>query len=68
LRLQETFKAELKELLVSENGRVIAIHHNSAVRNGKRLDTGCCVVFDVKDGPFIEGREHFNFGRALSGE
>lgn len=56
---QGTFKADLKELLSSENGRVIGIHHNSAVRNGKRLDTGCCIVFEVKDGQIIEGREHF---------
>lgn len=54
-----TFKADLKELMMSENGRVIGIHHNSAVRDGKRLDTGCCIVFEIKDGQVIEGREHF---------
>jgi uncharacterized protein len=56
---QGTFKADLKELLISENGRVVGIHHNSGLRNGKRLDTGCCITFEVKDGQVIEGREHF---------
>ena len=37
---QGTFKADPKELLVSENGRVIGIHDNSGLRNRKRLDTG----------------------------
>ena len=30
-----------------------------AQRNGKRLDTGCCIVFEVKDGRIVDGREHF---------
>lgn len=54
-----TFKAALKDVLESEDGRVVGIHHNSAQRNGKRLDTGCCIVFEVKDGRIVEGREHF---------
>jgi ketosteroid isomerase-like protein len=43
-----TFKAALKDVLKSDDGRVIGIHHNSAQRNGKRLDTGCCIVFEVR--------------------
>jgi ketosteroid isomerase-like protein len=54
-----TFKATLKDVLRSDDGRVIGIHHNSAQRNGKRLDTGCCIVFEVKDGRIVDGREHF---------
>jgi ketosteroid isomerase-like protein len=54
-----TFKADLKALLKSDDGRVAGIHHNSGERNGKRLDVGCCIVFEVKDGQILEGREHF---------
>jgi ketosteroid isomerase-like protein len=54
-----TFKATLQDVLKSDDGRVIGIHHNSAQRNGKRLDTGCCIVFEVKDGRIVDGREHF---------
>ena len=34
-----TFKAELKQVFTSDDGRVIGVHHNSAERNGKQLDT-----------------------------
>jgi uncharacterized protein len=54
-----TFKAELKQLFSADDGRVIGLHHNSAERNGKRLDTDCCVVFEIENGRFISGREHF---------
>jgi ketosteroid isomerase-like protein len=54
-----TFKATLQDVLKSDDGRVIGIHHNSAQRNGKRLDVGCCIVFEVKDGRIVDGREHF---------
>lgn len=54
-----TFKAELKSVLADEDGRVVAIHHNSGVRNGKRLDVDCCIVFDVKNGRIVDGKEHF---------
>jgi len=46
-------------VLASDDGRVVGIHHNSAQRNGKRLDVGCCIVFQVKDGRIVSGREHF---------
>jgi ketosteroid isomerase-like protein len=29
------------------------------MRNGKKLDLDCCIVFDVKDGLVISGREFF---------
>jgi ketosteroid isomerase-like protein len=54
-----TFKAELMHVLADDEGRVVGIHHNSAERNGKRLDVGCCIVFEFKDGKIIDGREHF---------
>ncbi len=54
-----TFKAALQHVLATDDGRVVGIHHNSAERNGKQLDTGCCLVLEVKDGRIIDGREHF---------
>lgn len=54
-----TFKAELRQVFTSADGRVIGLHHNSAERNGKRLDTDCCIVFEVEDGCMVSGREHF---------
>lgn len=60
--LQETggtFKADLKYVLADEDGHVVGLHHNSAVRNGRRLDTECCIVFDVENGRITAGREHF---------
>jgi len=54
-----TFKATLQRLFKSEDGRVVGVHHNSAERNGRRLDVGCCIVFEVKNGRIIDGREHF---------
>ena len=54
-----TFKAELKQVFTSPDGRVIGLHHNSGDRNGKRLDTGCCIVFDVGNGRVLSGREYF---------
>lgn len=54
-----TFKADLKQVFGSDNGRVVAIHHNSGERNGKHLDTDCCIVFEIKNGQMVSGREHF---------
>ena len=54
-----TFKVALQDVFASDDGRVVAIHHNSAQRGGKRLDVGCCIVFQVKDGRIVSGREHF---------
>ena len=54
-----TFKAELEQVFTSDDGRVIGLHHNSAERNGKQLDTGCCIVFEVENGRITSGREHF---------
>lgn len=54
-----TFRANLLNVLESEDGRVVAVHHNSAERDGRRLDSLCCIVFELLDGRILIGREHF---------
>lgn len=54
-----TFTAALQQVLASDDGCVVGLHHNSAVRNGKRLETDCCIEFEVRDGRIVSGREHF---------
>ncbi len=54
-----TFKAVLQDVLRSDDGRVVGIHINTAERNGKTLDVGCCIVFEVEDGRITDGREYF---------
>lgn len=54
-----TFRAALERVYESEDGRVVGVHHNSAERDGRSLDTGCCLVVEVVDGRIRDGREHF---------
>jgi len=54
-----TFKAVLQSVSASEDGRVVAVHHNTAKRDGKQLDVVCCLVFEFKDGRVSDGREYF---------
>lgn len=54
-----TFQAELGHLFEDDEGRVVGFHHNSADRNGKHLDVDCCIVFELRDGRLVDGREHF---------
>lgn len=54
-----TFKAALRQVLASDDGRVVGLHHNSGVRNGKRLDVDCCIEFQLRDGRVVSGREYF---------
>lgn len=54
-----TFRAALKTVLADDEGRVVGVHLNSAEKDGKRLDTKCCIEFALKDGRIIHGREHF---------
>ncbi len=54
-----TFKADLKAIFDGDDGRVIGLHHNSGTRDGRRLDTDCCIVFEVEDGRITSGTEHF---------
>ena len=54
-----TFKAELRELFVSDDGRVVALHRNTGERNGRHLDVDCLLVFEIRDGRVVDGRETF---------
>ena len=54
-----TFKATLQDVLRSIDGGVVGIHRNTAERNGKHLDVGCCIVFEVEDGRITDAREYF---------
>ena len=54
-----TFKAGLKQVFASDNGRVVAIHHNSGERNSRRLDSDGCIVFEIKNGQMVSGRKYF---------
>lgn len=49
----------MRHVLADDEGRVIAMHHNTGERNGKRLDVDCCLVFEIKNGKVISGREYF---------
>ncbi len=54
-----TFKAELHYVAAGDQGRVIGVHRNTGMRNGKALDTMCCITFVVQDGKIASGKEHF---------
>lgn len=54
-----TFRADLDTVFESDDGRVVGLHHNIGRRNGKQLDTDCCIVFEVEDGRITSGVEHF---------
>ena len=54
-----TFKAELRFVTADDEGRVVGIHHTSGERDGRHLDVDCCLVFEIKDGRIVDGREHF---------
>jgi uncharacterized protein len=54
-----TFKAILQRVFTSDDGRVVGFHHNTAERNGKHLDVWSCLVFELKDGRVVDGREYF---------
>ena len=55
-----TFRAQLERLLADDDDRVVGIQRSTADRNGKHLDVGNCIVFQLKDGRIIDGREHFH--------
>jgi ketosteroid isomerase-like protein len=55
-----TFRAELRHVLAGDDGRVIALHRNSGTRAGRTLDVDCCIVFEIKDGRCVDGREFFS--------
>jgi hypothetical protein len=44
---------------------VVGIRQNAAERDGKSLDIGCCIVFELKNGRVIDGPEHIYALQAL---
>ena len=46
-------------MFADDDGRVVALHHNSGTRAGKTLDSDCCIVFQLKDGRITDAREHY---------
>ena len=54
-----TFRAALQHVLVSDDGHVVGVHRNTGERDGKHLDVTCCILFEVRDGRMIDGREFF---------
>ncbi|MGQ0826723.1 MAG: nuclear transport factor 2 family protein [Actinomycetota bacterium] len=54
-----TFEAKLIAVFEAEDGRVVGLHHNVGERNGKALDTDCCIVFEIENGQVKSGTEHF---------
>jgi len=55
-----TFQAELQHVLADDEDRVVGIQRSRAERDGKHLDAGNCIVFQLKDGRITDGREHFH--------
>ena len=55
-----TFRAELEDLTADDDDRVVGIQRSTGDRNGKHLDVGNCIVFQLKDGRVTDGREHFH--------
>jgi uncharacterized protein len=55
-----TFRAELRSVTADDEGHVVGIHHNSGERNGKQLDVDIALVFELKDGKVVDGREYFH--------
>jgi ketosteroid isomerase-like protein len=54
-----TFRAELQHLLADDDDRVVGVQRSTGDRDGKHLDVGNCIVFQLKDGRVTDGREHF---------
>ena len=59
-RRREGPSAELQELVGDDEDRVIGIQRSTGDRNGKHLDVGNCIVFQLKDSWVVDGREHFH--------
>jgi ketosteroid isomerase-like protein len=55
-----TFQAELQQLIAGDDDRVVGIQRSTADRDGMHLDVVNCIVFQLKDGRVIDGREHFH--------
>jgi ketosteroid isomerase-like protein len=55
-----TFQAELQHLLGDDDDRVVGIQRSTADRDGKHLEVGNCIVFQLKDGRVTVGRDHLH--------
>jgi len=55
-----TFRAELRHLTADDDGHVVGIQRSTGDRNGKHLDVGDSIVFQLRDGRITDGREHFH--------
>ena len=55
-----TFRAQLERLIGDDDDHVVGIQRSTGNRNGKHLDVGDSIVFKLKDGRVIDGREHFH--------
>lgn len=53
-----TFKSNLLHVTESEDGSVVAVHRDTGERNGKRLDVLSCIVYEIKNGKVMDGREY----------
>jgi uncharacterized protein len=54
-----TFRAELSHLAAEGDNRVVGIQRSTGDRDGRHLDVSDCIVFELKDGRMVDGREHF---------
>jgi ketosteroid isomerase-like protein len=55
-----TFRANLEHVLADDEDRVIGMQRSTAERDGKHLDVANCIVFQLKDGRVVDGREYFH--------
>jgi uncharacterized protein len=55
-----TFRAELQHLTGDDNGEVVGFQHSTGDRNGRHLDVTNCIVFQLRDGKIVDGKEHFH--------
>lgn len=57
-RSQGSFQATVRDIVGGEN-HTVGIQQSRAESNGKTLDVGTAIVFVLRDGKVIEGREFF---------
>lgn len=55
-RSQGSFQVDVKDIIGGEN-HTVGIHQSHAENSGKTLDIGTAVVFVLRDGKVVEGRE-----------
>jgi ketosteroid isomerase-like protein len=55
-----TFRAELRHMAEDDEGIVVGIQTSTGDRDGKHLEVGNCIVFELEDGRVTDGREHFH--------